>query len=49
MYIYYNDGRVQECEELRVSSPELLIAVCADGDHYVQTVEIYKIMAEMED
>ena len=40
MKIYYNDGGVLDCKELRISSPDLLIA---DGIYYVSTDEIYAI------
>lgn len=40
MKIYYNDGGVLDCTELRISSPDLLIA---DIIYYVRTDEIYAI------
>ena len=40
MKIYYNDGGVLNCTELRISSPDLLIA---DGIYYVGTDEIMGI------
>ncbi|MBO5970754.1 MAG: hypothetical protein J6S14_19950 [Clostridia bacterium] len=46
MKIYYNDGGVLECEELQISSPDLLIA---DGIYYVRTDEIYMIRDDSED
>lgn len=46
MKIYYNDGGVLECEELRISAPDLLIA---DELYYVRTDEIYMIRDDSED
>lgn len=40
MKIYYNDGGVLSCTELRISSIDLLIA---DGIYYVGTDEVYAI------
>lgn len=40
MKIYYNDGGVLDCESIRISSPDLLIA---DDTYYVSIYEIYLI------
>lgn len=40
MKIYYNDGGVLDCESIRISSTDLLIA---DDTYYVRTDEIYLI------